>query len=163
MRLVIFYLLLVVGQGFLSALLSPLPGPDLFLLAVLTLVSRLAPWQLVAAAYGIGLLQDVMGGGVLGLHALGLAAAAMGALVVSAQLSQAGFLERLLKLSAAIAGKWIAMTALVLWLSGNLDALGRLPVVALFDAGFTLIVGLWLLPWADALYERTAVLRKELL
>lgn len=163
MRLVIFYLLLVVGQGFLSALLSPLPGPDLFLLAVLTLVSRLAPWQLVAAAYGIGLVQDVIGGGVLGLHALGLSAAAMAALLVSAQLSQAGFLERLLKLSAAIGGKWIAMSALVLWLSGNLEAFGRLPVVALFDAGFTLIVGLWLLPWADALYERTAVLRKELL
>ncbi|MEX2534940.1 MAG: hypothetical protein WD273_04990 [Trueperaceae bacterium] len=163
MRLLVFYLLLVVGQGFLSAMLSPLPGPDLFLLAVLTLMGRLAPWQLVAAAYGIGLLQDVIGNGVLGLHAFTLAAAAMAAISVTAQLSQVGFFERLVKLLAALIGKWLAMAGLVVWLSGSSETLTSLPVVAVFDIGFTVVVGLWLLPWADALFERTAVLRKELL
>jgi rod shape-determining protein MreD len=162
-RLVVFYLLLVLGQGFLSALLAPLPAPDLFLLAVLTLMGRLAPWQLVTAAYGIGLLQDLIGNGVLGLHAFALSGAAMAALVLTAQLSQVGYFERLLKLLAALVGKWIAMTVLIVWLSGTAESLGRLSMVAAFDTGFTIIVGLWLLPWADALFERASVLRKELL
>ena len=163
MRLVIFYLLLVVGQGFLSALFAPLPAPDLFLLALLTLMGRLAPWQLVGAAYGIGLVQDLMGNGVLGLHAFGLATAAMAALLLTAQLSQVGFLENLLKVAVAVVGKWLGVALLVVWLGGSVVALRELPVVALFDTAFTMIVGLWLLPWADALYERAAVLRKELL
>lgn len=163
MRLVVFYLLIVVGQGFLSAVLSPLPAPDLFLLAVLTLMGRLSPWQLVAAAYGIGLFQDLIGNGALGLHAFALATAAMAATVVTAQLSQVDFFERLIRLVAAVAGKWLALTALVVWLSGTGESLGSLAMIAVFDAGFTLVVGLWLLPWADALFERTAVLRKELL
>ena len=163
MRLVVFYLLIVLGQGFLSAVLSPLPAPDLFLLAVLTLMGRLAPWQLVAAAYGIGLFQDLIGNGVLGLHAFSLAGAAMIAIFVTAQLSQVGFFERLIRLVAAVVGKWLALAGLVLWLSGTGQSLGSLLTVAIFDAGFTIIVGLWLLPWADALFERTAVLRKELL
>jgi rod shape-determining protein MreD len=163
MRIVVFYLLLVLGQGFLSALLSPLPAPDLFLLAMLTLMGRLAPWQLVVAAYGIGLFQDLIGNGALGTHAFALSAAAMAALAVTAQLSQVGFFERLVKVLAAVVGKWIAMAALVAWLSGSFESLGGLLLVAAFDLGFTVIVGLWLLPWADALFERTAVLRKELL
>ena len=163
MRLVLFYLLLVLFQGFLSALFAPLPAPDFFLLAVLTLLGRLAPWQLVLAAYGIGLFQDLLGGGVLGLHAVSLAAGAMAALLVSAQLSQVGFLERLVKIAVAVAGKWVAMAAMVVWLGGSFESLGSLPVVALFDAGFTIIVGMWLLPWSEALYERARVLRKELL
>jgi rod shape-determining protein MreD len=162
-RLLVFYLLLVLGQGFLSALLSPLPAPDLFLLAMLTLMGRVSPWQLVAAAYGIGLVQDLIGNGVLGLHAFALSGAAIAALVLTAQLSQVGYFERLLKVLAAVVGKWIAMVALIVWLSGSPQSLGGLPMVALFDAGFTLIVGLWLLPWADALFERASVLRKELL
>lgn len=163
MRLLLFYLLLLLSQGFLSALLAPLPAPDLFLLAMLTLAGRLVPWQFIVAAFGIGLLQDLMGGGVLGLHGFALSAAAMGALLVTAQLSQVGAFERLLKIAAAVVGKWLALAALAVWLSGTFDTLASLPVVALFDIGFTVIVGLWLLPWAEALYERTAVLRKELL
>jgi rod shape-determining protein MreD len=163
MRLLVFYLLLVLGQGFLSALFAPLPAPDLFLLAVLTLLGRLAPWQLVAAAYGIGLIQDLIGNGVLGLHGFALSLAAMAALVVTAQLSQVGFFQRLFTLLGAVLGKWVAMAVLTVWLSGTFETLAGVPPVAVFDMGFTVIVGLWLLPWADALYERAAVLRKELL
>lgn len=163
MRLVVFYLLIVLGQGFLSAVISPLPAPDLFLLAVLTLMGRLSPWQLVGAAYGIGLFQDLIGNGVLGLHAFALAGAAMVAIAVTAQLSQVGFFERLIRLVAAVVGKWLALTVLVLWLSGTAESMGSLAMVAIFDSVFTIALGLWLLPWADALFDRTAVLRKELL
>lgn len=164
MRLLLFYLILVLSQGFLSALLAPLPAPDLFLLAMLTLLGRVPAWQLVLLGYGIGLTQDLVGHGVLGLHALGLAGAALAASGLRAQLSGSGFVERLMTLLAAAAGKWVVLGGLLLWLSPvPLAALeGALPVVPL-DLAFTLLAGLWVLPWGDALLERAAVLRKELL
>jgi len=67
MRLLLFYLVLVIAQGFLAALMTPLPTPDLFMIAVLTLLWRIQPWQLVLLAYAVGLLQDLMGAGVLGV------------------------------------------------------------------------------------------------
>lgn len=66
--------LLFVLQGALTPLLTPWPPPDLLLLAaLLSLWERPLP-QGVALAYLLGLLQDVAGGGVIGVHALGLAA-----------------------------------------------------------------------------------------
>lgn len=163
MRVLVFYLLLLLTQGFLGALMSPLPSPDLFLVAVLTLMWRVTPWQLVLIGYGVGLLQDIVGHGVLGLHAFSLAGSALVASFLRAQLSQSGVFERLLVVLAAVAGKWLVMSGMVLWLSGSFDALGRVPLVVIFDAAFTLFVSVWMLPWADALFERASVLRKELL
>ena len=62
MQLIFFYLTLMIIQGGLTALLMPLPPPDLFLLGALTLLWRLSAWQMVLA-YGVGLLQDIMGHG----------------------------------------------------------------------------------------------------
>jgi rod shape-determining protein MreD len=154
MRLIAFYVLLLVAQGFLSAVLSPLPAPDLFLVAVLSLMWRLAPWQLVLAAFGIGLLQDVTGHGTLGLHAFGLAGAAMAASFVRAQLSQSGVIEHVLTVLSALAGKWIVMAGMLVWITGSWSSLASLPAVLLFDTVFTLAAGAWLLGWADRLVER---------
>jgi rod shape-determining protein MreD len=154
MRLVAFYALLLVAQGFLSAVLSPLPAPDLFLVAVLSLMWRLAPWQLILAAYGIGLLQDVTGHGTLGLHAFGLAGAAMAASFVRAQLSQSGMIEHLVTVLGALAGKWIVMAGMLVWISGSWTSLSSLPAVLLFDSVFTLAAGTWLLGWAEYLISR---------
>lgn len=163
MRLLAFYLVLLLAQGLLSALLAPLPAPDLFLVALLTLVPRLGPWQLVLAGYGIGLLQDLTGHGVLGLHALALAGAALVTAFLRAQLSQAGFFGRLVGLLGALAGKWLVTAGLLVWLSGSWVSVLEVPTVMLFDVAFTLLAGVWLLPWAEALFERAALLRKELL
>jgi len=163
MRLVFFYLVLVVAQGFLSALLAPVPAPDLFLIAVLTLLWRVQPWQLVLVAYGVGLLQDIMGSGVLGMHALALAAAALVASVVRAQLTQSGLFERMLVVLAAVAAKWVVVGALLAWLSGAPEPLIRTVAVASIDAALTVAAGVVLLPWGAALLERSKILRKELL
>ena len=163
MRLVLFYLLLVLGQGFLGALLAPLPPPDLFLIAVLTLLYRLPGWQLVLVGYGFGLLQDVIGHGVLGVHALGLAAAALVATTVRAQLSQQGFLERSLAVLAAVAGKWAVMLVLLVWLSGDGTHLPAAAAVAALDAAFTVVAAMALLPLGFALLARTRALQRELL
>lgn len=163
MRLVIFYLLLLVTQGLLTTLLAPLPAPDLFLLALITLLWRVVPWQLVLIGYAIGLMQDVIGYGDLGVHALGLAGAALAALVVRTQLSQSGFFERLLAVFVALLGKWLILYPLVWWLTGTPLVWWDVIRVAPVEIIFTLLVSIWLLPWADALMERTALLRKELL
>lgn len=163
MRLVLFYLILIVAQGFLSSLLAPIPAPDLFLLAVLTLLWRVQPWQLVLVAYGVGLLQDVMGSGVLGAHAFALSAAALAGSMVRAQLSNAGTLERMLVVFVASIGKWVVMIGVVMWLSGSTGGLGRAGVVALFESILTVAAGLLVLPWGSALLERSRVLQKELL
>lgn len=163
MRLIVFYLLLIAMQGFLATLIAPLPAPDLFLLGVLTLLWRLPPWQLVLIAYGVGVLQDVMGFGLIGMHGLGLAGAVLLASIVRAQLSQLGLLERALIIFSALVGKWLVFAGLLLWLSGSDNLLVELARVAPLEIVFTVVVGLWLLPFATLMMERSSVLRKELL
>ncbi len=163
MRLLLFYLVLVIAQGFLAALMTPIPTPDLFMIAVLTLLWRIKPWQLVLTAYGIGLLQDVMGAGVLGIHAFALAGAALAASLVRAQLTQSGPFERSLVILAAEAGKWLVLAPLLVWLSGSAESLVRMAAVASVETVLTVGVGLLLLPWSAALLARSRLLRKELL
>ena len=163
MRLAAFYLVLLVGQGFLGALLAPVPPPDLFLIAVLTLLYRLPAWQLVLIGYGVGLLQDLAGHGTLGVHALGLAGAALVASTVRAQLTGEGFFERGVAVFAAVAAKWLVMGVLLLWLSGGVFAWGSLASVAALDAALTVAAALLLLPWGLALLQRSKTLRKEYL
>lgn len=163
MRLLLFYLVLVTVQGFLSALLAPLPPPDLFFVAVLTLLWRLPPWQLVAVAYGVGLLQDVFGHGVLGVHAMALATGALVAAGARAQLTGAGLFERLLVVSIGMAGKWAVMLVMLAWLSGGGVLWEDTAAIAVIETLFTVAAAMVLLPWAEALIERTAALRKGLL
>ncbi len=158
-----FYLVLVVAQGFAGALMAPVPPPDLFLVAVLTLLYRLPAWQLVLFGYGAGLLQDLIGQGALGVHALGLAGAALVASTVRSLLSQEGFLERGLAVLTAVVGKWAVIAVLLLWLSGGRYEWGSVAAVAAIDAALTVAAAMLLLPWGLALLARTKALRKELL
>ena len=136
MRLALLYALLLALQGFLGALMAPLSPPDLFLLGVLTLLWRVPAAPLVAIGYGVGLLQDLVGYGALGVHALGLAGGTLLASFVRAQVSQAGVLERFLVLVAALLGKWLVLTALLFWLGGA-DPLAEALRVAPLEAAFT--------------------------
>lgn len=154
MRIAAFYLTLLLAQGLLSGLFGTLPAPDLFLVAVLTWLGRLAPWQLLLAAYGVGLLQDVIGYGVLGSHAMQLAGAALAATAVRMQLSGSGVLERLVIVVAAQAGKWLVAFALLAWLSGEPVDGVRLVAVAVSETVLTSAVALAAWPWAEALLRR---------
>jgi len=162
-RLAIFYLVLVVAQGFAGALMAPVPPPDLFLVGVLTLLYRLPAWQLVLLGYGAGLVQDLIGHGALGVHALGLAAASLVASTVRSLLSQEGYLERTMAVLAAMLGKWAVVAVLLLWLSDGVVGWGSVAAVAALDAAFTVVAAAVLLPWGFALLARTKALRKELL
>jgi rod shape-determining protein MreD len=160
-RLFLFYFLLLLIQGFLAALLAPWPAPDLFLLAMLTLIWRLQAWQLVLAGYGIGLLQDVIGHGEWGIHAFGLAGAAMVCSLLRAQLSQRGLFTRSLLFLAAFVGKWLAITPLVMWQTGTVGSLEGILRVIPTELFFTLMASLIVIPWGDALMERTLLVRRN--
>jgi rod shape-determining protein MreD len=162
-RITLLYLILLVAQGLLGALFAPAPPPDLFLVAVLTLVMRLPTWQLVLVGYAIGLLQDFTGHGVVGLHALALAGGALVAGTVRAQLSQDGPLERSLAVLGGVIGKWLIALVLLRWLSATPLSWGvLLPQLAL-DSLFTILAALLILPLAATLMSRSRPLRKELL
>ena len=163
MRLALFYLLLLLAQGLFSALLAPWPPPDLFFVAVLTLLRRLPAWQVVLAAYGIGFFQDLIGHGILGFHAFGLAGASVGALFVRTRLTQSGIFERMVLVGVGLGGKWIALTVSMVWMTGTLDVLNSAIRVVPFDIGFSLGFSIWLLPLADILFRRASVMRKELM
>lgn len=161
MRLVLFYGLLLSLQGFLAVLMAPWPAPDLFLVSALTLLPRLPGWGLVLAGYGIGLLQDVVGFGTLGLHALGLSGGMLLALAVRSQLGETGGGERALMIGSALVGKWLVFLALLVWLEGALPPFAAVLRVMPLEAALTLLVGVPLLPFAELLLERGRPARRE--
>ena len=162
MRIAAFYLLLVAGQGLLSALFGTLPAPDLFLIALLTLVGRVAPWQLVLIGYGIGLFQDLTGFGMVGMHAIQLAAAALVASIIRFQLTGGGLLERLALVVGSLVGKWLVGVLLLAWLTGVQEDRITLFAVIMSEMVLTTAAALLLLPWADALLrKRTRMLGRE--
>lgn len=111
---VVLFLLLFVLQGVVPPLLTPWPPPDLLLLAALLASWRRPLPQGVALAYLLGLLQDIAGGGVIGVHALGLAAGVFVAgSVVGFGRARPHLLRYGAALLAAVAGKW-AVFALLL-------------------------------------------------
>ena len=108
------------------------------------------PWQLVLVAYGIGILQDVIGQGVLGMHAMALAGGGLAATFVRAQLTNSGALERLLVVFVAVVGKWAVMALLLAWLVGGPYSVDRLGAVAAVEGALTVLAGLAVLPAGSA-------------
>ncbi len=163
MRLAIFYLTLFLLQAFTGAVAGDAPAPDFFLIAMLTLLGRIPLWQLLLAGYGVGLVQDLAGHGVLGVHAMGLAVAAYVASIARGQMSGQGPLERLLVLLAAHAGKWAAFLLLIGWLAGPPPIWTDLGVTFLLEGLLTAALGLLIVPWAHALMDRGKVLAEDYL
>jgi hypothetical protein len=135
-------LLFFVLQGLLAPLLSPWPPPDLLMLAALLPLGRRPLWQVVGLAYLLGLVQDMAGGGVMGLHALALAAGVFvggGVLPSGLELSRAGLGWQLPALLGALAGKWAVMALLLGYLGQSAPVTMVLrvgPLEALLSAAF---------------------------
>lgn len=131
-----YALLLIAVQGALSRLLAgtPLPPPNLFLLTGVALVGRASPRGALLGAYGVGLAQDVLGGGVLGWHAAGVAAGALAVLALGRAAVDLGPVRSALTVLAATVGQWLAFLVLTYWLRSDLvtaDALLRTAPLAL--------------------------------
>lgn len=121
-RAVVYAALLIAAQGLLSRLADSagLAAPDLFLLTAVALAWRMAPAWALVAAYGVGLSQDLLGGGVLGLHAAGLAGAVLLVLLIRRYVADSGPLQVVLSVVGAVVGEWLTFGLLAYWLRSNL-------------------------------------------
>lgn len=162
LQLCIFYILLLAIQGVLSALFTTIPSPDLFLIAAVSVLWHFRPWKTIVFAFFIGLIQDLVGYGNIGFHALGLTTAVVIAAIVATQIRQSGIFERLIVVAVALAAKWLVFFAIVSWLY-NRNALIEILRVAPLEALFTIAFSLIILPIVDNLMKRNGILRKEFL
>ncbi|GGO34654.1 Rod shape-determining protein MreD [Deinococcus humi] len=121
-RGVVYAALLIAVQGLLSRLADAagLAAPDLFLLTAVALAWRMVPGWALVAAYGVGLGQDLLGGGVLGLHAAGLAGAALLAVLIRRYVADSGPLQSALSVVGALVGEWLTFGLLAYWLRSEL-------------------------------------------
>ena len=162
LQLFIFYILLLAIQGVMSAVFTTVPTPDLFLIAALGVLWHFRPWNAVVFAFGIGLIQDLVGYGSLGFHALGLAAAVLVASIVVTQIRQSGFIERLIIVLVALVAKWTVFFCIVS-LFHNRNPLVEILQIAPLEAVFTVVLSLIILPIIDGLMKRNGILRREFL
>lgn len=138
--------LLIALQGLLTRLADAagIPAPDLFLLTGAGLAWRLRPAWALVAAYGVGLGQDLLGGGMIGLHAAGVAGAALLVLLVRRYFANSGPVQGLLTVAMAVAGEWLVFLLLTYWLRSDLvtvELLSRtVPLVLLLTL---LVSGPW--------------------
>jgi len=141
-RAVLYFLLLVGLQGALSSLLTRagITPPDLFLLTGVALGLRLRPVPALLAGYGVGLLQDVLGHGLLGLHAAGVAGAVLVVIGLRRFITDSGVFQSILTVLSAILGQWAAFLILTYWLRGGLVTVDALAHVLPWEAGLTLVV-----------------------
>jgi rod shape-determining protein MreD len=111
-----FFVFLVWGlQGALYVLVPTITPPDLFLLATLTLASRVRPMWGLGLGYAIGLLQDIIGAGAFGFHAAGLAAAVIVGFTVRRFLSTETSFNQALVVLSAMLSKWFIFIVFNYW------------------------------------------------
>lgn len=141
LRAVLYFLLLVGLQGALTSLLSPagVTAPDLFLLTGVGLALRLRALPALLAAYGVGLLQDVLGHGLLGLHAAGIGGAALVLIGLRRFVTDSGIFQNILTVLSAMLGQWAAFLILTYWLRGGLVTVDALMRVLPWEAGLSLL------------------------
>ncbi|PNY82555.1 Rod shape-determining protein MreD [Deinococcus koreensis] len=118
----VLVVLLIALQGLLTRLADAagLPAPDLFLLTGAGLAWRMRPAWALVAAYGVGLGQDVLGGGMIGLHAAGIAGGALLVLLVRRYFANSGPVQGLLTVVMAVVGQWLAFLLITYWLRSEL-------------------------------------------
>ena len=145
-KLLVYAALLIAAQGVLSRLsdAAGIPAPDLFLLTGAALVWRLPPAWALAAAYGVGLGQDLLGSGTLGLHAAGVMGGALLALLVRRYVADSGLFQSLLTVLLAVTGEWLAFLLLNYWLRADLITVELFrTTVPLLLAGTLVVFPLW--------------------
>lgn len=141
-RALVYFLLLIGLQGALSSLLTQVgvTPPDLFLLTGVAFALRLRALPALLAGYGVGLLQDVLGHGLLGLHAAGVAAGVLVLIGLRRFITDSGVFQSILTVVSGILGQWAAFLILTYWLRGGLVSVESLIHVLPWEAGLSLLV-----------------------
>lgn len=140
----------VLLQGLFSGLLPDfLAPPDLMFLLALGLVAPLPPMGGLLIAFGIGLLQDLLSAGFLGLHALGLLLAAYLFHWLTRVLRWEEPLGRTVVLLGCFAAKWLGYLVVSYWLRS--EPFGVQAVLGIFvsELALTLVVAGYFLQLAE--------------
>jgi rod shape-determining protein MreD len=147
-----FFVFLVWGlQGALYVLVPAITPPDLFLLATLTLASRVRPMWGLGLGYTIGLLQDAIGAGAFGFHAAGLAAAVIVGYAVRRFLSTETSFNQALVVLTAMLSKWFIFIVFNYWTRKGFITGDSIFKVMIPEIITTLVVApfvYWLANWA---------------
>nr|WP_221276898.1 Rod shape-determining protein MreD [Deinobacterium chartae] len=137
----LFFLAIIALQGALEVLLPRgISAPDLFLLTALILAARLPPTWGMLAAYGVGLTQDILGHGLLGLHAAALAGGTLLFYGVRQLLNSNTPLHEAAGIVVAVAGQWATFLILTYWLRSNLVTVSTLTLVLPLHLLLTLLI-----------------------
>ncbi|SDE54570.1 rod shape-determining protein MreD [Thermus arciformis] len=117
-------LLTLLLYGLLSALWPQgAMAPDLFLVLALGYAARRPFYLGLPVAFALGLLQDLLGYGLLGLHAVGLVLAAYAFYAASRRLAPEGYLPLLSAFLWAFFAKWLGYFLVAYWLRLDLPPL----------------------------------------
>jgi rod shape-determining protein MreD len=147
-----FFVFLVWGlQGALYVLVPTITPPDFFLLAALTLASRVRPMWGLGLGYAIGLLQDAIGAGAFGFHAAGLAAAVVVGYTVRRFLSTDTNFNQALVVITAVLSKWFVFIVLNYWTRKGFITGDSILKVMIPEIITTLVIApfvYWLANWA---------------
>jgi rod shape-determining protein MreD len=156
-RRVVFVLLIVGLQGSLGAVLPTfLSAPDLFLLVALFVATRVPLFAAVCIGYGLGLVQDILGSGLLGFHAAGIMAGVLASSFVRRGLSAETNLNHAAAALVALLGKWLVFIALNYWTRQGLISLETLYFRFLPEVVFTLLIGPVVFALAHWAFGRTS-------
>ncbi len=147
------FVLVIFGlQSALGVLLpSNFAPPDLFLLAALTASARLSPVAGLGLGFGVGLLRDVLGAGLIGLHASGIAAGVYAAFGVRRVLSGESSLNHAVAVFVAELAKWLVFIVMGYWTRQPFLSSQTWLFTIVPDVAFTLLVAplvYWLADWA---------------
>ena len=117
MRLLLGLLLTLFLSGLLSALWPQgLMAPDLFLVLALWYAQGSPAYLGLPVAFLLGLLQDLLGYGLVGLHGVGLLFAAYAYYAASRRLTSGEGLTVLFIFSWAFLAKWLGYFLVAYWL-----------------------------------------------
>lgn len=158
-RPLLFVLFAVVLQGIFPILLPRawgFDGPDLFLLLALIFASRLPMNWGMLVAFVIGLFQDALGAGLMGLHATALSGAVYLFYGARVWLSQQTPGRETVCLILALIGQWTVFLFLTYWLRSNLVTVHTLYTVLPSQVVFTLLFTPLMYRFADWSLGRVA-------
>lgn len=142
MRAVAFVLIVLALQSALGVLLpSGFTQPDVFLLTALTISARVRPQVALWMAFGIGLLQDVLGQGLIGFHGAGIAAGVFASFFVRRFLSAETNLNHATAVLVAEVAKWLVFVILAYWTRSGLFSSLTLLNIFLPELITTLLIG----------------------
>jgi rod shape-determining protein MreD len=117
MRILVVVLLAFLCQGFISGILGTLLAPpDLVYLGALLVVSSLPLYLGLPVAFAIGLLQDLLSAGHLGIHAVGLLCAAYAYYRIAKLVHSTEPAGQILIVLGSFVAKWLGIFAMGFWL-----------------------------------------------